>query len=60
MAKKTTKRTKAKKVVKARKTVRARKVVRARKAPAARIGTVFKQPITALQDSFSSVMNYFK
>ena len=53
MAKKTTKR----KTVKARKTS---KVVKARKAPATRVNTVFKQPIAVLQDSFNSVINYFK
>lgn len=52
MAKKTTKR-------KTVKTKRAR-VVRTRKAPATRASTVFKQPMAVLQDSFNSVINYFK
>ena len=41
--------------VKARKADRAKRAVRTVKAQ-----TVFKQPIAALQNSFSSLANYFK
>ncbi len=53
-----TKAVKARKVVKARKAVRARKI--ARKARTAQPNTVFKQPLTALQNGVSSFISYFK
>ncbi len=62
-----TKAVKARKTVRAKKTrvVRAKKTVRTKQARATKIrtaktATVFKQPITALQNSVSSFISYFK
>ena len=64
-----TKAVKARKTVRAKKArvVRAKKTVRTKQARAtkrtvrtAKTATVFKQPITALQNSVSSFIGYFK